>query len=65
MLCTVTTIIYASTRKTVEMLQAEFGCIGYHAGMSDVDRNLAQERFMSEKTPVLAATNAFGMGRQA
>ena len=56
------TIIYASTRKTVEMLQAEFGCIGYHAGMSDEDRNLAQERFMSEKTPVLAATNAFGMG---
>ena len=44
------------------MLQAEFGCIGYHAGMSDEDRNLAQERFMSEKTPVLAATNAFGMG---
>ena len=57
------TIIYAATRKTVELLSGEFaGVIGYHAGMSDADRTLAQERFMNEPCPVLAATNAFGMG---
>ncbi len=44
------------------MLQAEFGCIAYHAGMTDEARSEAQERFMNESAPVLAATNAFGMG---
>lgn len=58
----VPTIIYASTRKNVEMLRDEFGCIAYHAGMKDDERAEAQDRFMTEKTPVLAATNAFGMG---
>lgn len=58
----VPTILYASTRKAVEQLVAEFGVIGYHAGMSDEDRTAAQERFMNEPCPVLAATNAFGMG---
>lgn len=56
------TIIYASTRKTVEQLVEEFGCIGYHAGMNDDERTRAQEQFMNESCPVLAATNAFGMG---
>ena len=56
------TIIYASTRKAVEQLVGEFGVIGYHAGMSDADRAAAQDRFMNEPSPVLAATNAFGMG---
>ena len=55
-------ILYASTRKNVELLHAEFGCIAYHAGMSDSERTRAQERFMEESGPVLAATNAFGMG---
>ena len=56
------TIIYASTRKAVESLQSEFGCIAYHGGMSDQDRTRAQEAFMNDPAPVLAATNAFGMG---
>lgn len=55
-------IIYASTRKNVEMLRDEFSCIAYHAGMKDEERNEAQDRFMTERSPVLAATNAFGMG---
>ncbi len=58
----VPTIIYASTRKNVELLRDEFDCIAYHAGMRDEERAEAQERFMNEKTPVLAATNAFGIG---
>ncbi|MGE4564609.1 MAG: RecQ family ATP-dependent DNA helicase [Victivallaceae bacterium] len=56
------TIIYASTRKAVEELAATFKCIPYHAGMSDEDRTEAQDRFMNDRCPVLAATNAFGMG---
>ncbi len=56
------TIIYASTRKAVEELADNFKCIAYHAGMGDNERALAQERFMTEDCPVLAATNAFGMG---
>ena len=56
------TIIYASTRKNVELLESEFGCIAYHGGMTDIQRTEAQERFMNEEAPVLAATNAFGMG---
>ena len=58
----VPTIIYASTRKNVELLRDTFGCIAYHAGMRDEERAEAQDRFMNEQTPVLAATNAFGMG---
>ncbi|MBS1371054.1 MAG: ATP-dependent DNA helicase RecQ [Lentisphaeria bacterium] len=56
------TIVYTSTRKAVELLTAELGCIGYHAGMSDEARKEAQDRFMNDTCPVLAATNAFGMG---
>ncbi|MDD3155068.1 MAG: RecQ family ATP-dependent DNA helicase, partial [Victivallaceae bacterium] len=56
------TIIYASTRKAVEELAGEFDCIAYHAGLSDDERKTAQERFMRDPVPVLAATNAFGMG---
>ncbi len=58
----VPTILYASTRKAVEQLVAEFGCIGYHAGMSDEARKEAQDHFMDDPCPILAATNAFGMG---
>ena len=59
------TIIYASTRKAVEQITDEFkkfGCIAYHAGMSDESRSNAQDRFMNDPCPVLVATNAFGMG---
>ena len=59
----VTTIIYAATRQAVDKLTEEIpGVIGYHAGMSDAERNDAQSRFMNDPHPVLAATNAFGMG---
>ena len=59
----VTTIIYAATRQAVDNLTQELpGVIGYHAGMSDAQRNEAQSRFMNDPHPVLAATNAFGMG---
>ena len=56
------TIIYAATRQAVDELAALPGVTGYHAGMSIEERNRAQEYFMTDPAPVLAATNAFGMG---
>ena len=62
-----TGIVYASTRKQVERVQALLkaegrACEVYHGGMADTDRKRVQDRFMSGKAPVVAATNAFGMG---
>jgi ATP-dependent DNA helicase RecQ len=60
-------IIYASTRKAVEQVGAKLKAVGlrvseYHAGMSDGIRVKAQEDFMSGRTQMIVATNAFGMG---
>ena len=56
------TIIYAATRKQVDELTGALNILGYHAGMSDEDRTNVQNEFMQHPNPVLAATNAFGMG---
>ncbi|WDE97657.1 RecQ family ATP-dependent DNA helicase [Lentisphaera profundi] len=56
------TIIYCSTRKAVEEVMDGLSIRGYHGGMSDRDRNDAQDYFLYDSNPVLAATNAFGMG---
>lgn len=58
----VPTLIYTSTRKAVDSLVQEFGIRGYHAGMKEHERTDAQNYFMNESVPVLAATSAFGMG---
>src|SRR5687768_3086510 len=60
-------IIYASTRKAVEQVTAELREFGlrvtaYHAGMTDSMRVRAQEDFMTGRTQMIVATNAFGMG---
>ncbi len=61
-------IIYSSTRKgcdqVAEMLQQHTKRrVGvYHAGMLSDERCAAQDSFMSDKTPIVVATNAFGMG---
>ena len=56
------TIIYAATRQMVDELCSIPEIKGYHAGMSNAERDAAQNFFMQEKNPILAATNAFGMG---
>ncbi len=56
------TIIYASTRKNVELVADTFKCISYHAGINDEMRTQAQNRFTADECPIIAATNAFGMG---
>jgi ATP-dependent DNA helicase RecQ len=60
-------IIYAATRKAVEQVGAKLKAINlgvseYHAGMSDGMRVKAQDDFMSGRTQMIVATNAFGMG---
>ena len=62
-----TGIVYARTRKKAQdianflirnKIKAEF----YHAGLSSAARSIVQENWMKEKTRVVVATNAFGMG---
>jgi ATP-dependent DNA helicase RecQ len=60
-------IIYASTRKNVEEVTGQLKRLGlqidgYHAGLDDEKRARIQDRFMAGETPVIVATNAFGMG---
>jgi ATP-dependent DNA helicase RecQ len=60
-------IIYAATRKAVEQVTLQLQGQGlsvsaYHAGMADGMRVKAQEDFMTGRTQMIVATNAFGMG---
>ncbi|MDY0152893.1 MAG: DNA helicase RecQ [Candidatus Cloacimonas sp.] len=60
-------IIYCMTRKTVDetskrLQAAGFIALPYHAGLSDVDRHHNQEAFINDKTQIMVATIAFGMG---
>ncbi len=60
-------IIYCGSRKdTEEMAQAlsQRGIIAepYHAGLDSEVRRATQERFIHDRTPVVVATIAFGMG---
>ena len=60
-------IVYCGTRKGVEevtdmLVQNGVDAVGYHAGMGDEQRMSAQEDFVSDRAPVIVATNAFGMG---
>ena len=60
-------IVYAGSRDRTEELAAMLGEAGhraaaYHAGMDAVQRTLRQDRFNTGQTPIIVATNAFGMG---
>ena len=60
-------IVYCATRKMAERVAAMlagdgFRPILYHGAMSDGERTAAQERFTAEASPLVVATNAFGMG---
>lgn len=60
-------IIYAATRKEVDRLHAYlrqkgFSAGKYHAGMSEAERDMNQEKFIYDDIRVMVATNAFGMG---
>src|SRR3954469_24765442 len=61
-------IVYAATRAGCEELAAvvtaELGTQAepYHAGLDRERRAAVQRRFLADETPVIVATNAFGMG---
>lgn len=60
-------IIYCSTRKTVDEVYERLLVYGYkvskyHAGMSEKNRSFSQDDFVYDRTEIMVATNAFGMG---
>ena len=60
-------IVYCATRKTTEALtdtlnQMGHPAVAYHGGMSPDAREAAQRDVITDKVPVVVATNAFGMG---
>jgi ATP-dependent DNA helicase RecQ len=62
-----TGIVYCATRKRVEAVAETLSTPGlsillYHAGMSDAEREKAQNEFMQGRRDIVVATNAFGMG---
>lgn len=60
-------IIYCLSRNGTEKLaqklsQNGFTAQAYHAGMDAEARNKVQENFINDRTPIIVATIAFGMG---
>lgn len=60
-------IIYCLTRKQTEELADKLQGMGYtaasyHAGMSSAERDSVQRSFVRDKTQIICATIAFGMG---
>ena len=60
-------IVYCATRKTVDdvcdmLLAKGLPATRYHAGLSAEERQRNQEDFLYDVKPIMAATNAFGMG---
>lgn len=60
-------LIYGGTRKNCEYLAERFSRLGikteaYHAGVEPEERKAIQRRWITGETPLVAATNAFGMG---
>lgn len=60
-------LVYVRNRKLTETLsqflkQRGLGAEAYHAGLEPAVRSERQERWVRGETPVMVATNAFGMG---
>lgn len=60
-------IVYVNTRKKTAEISAflnanNFKSGFYHGGLSSVEKKIAFNDWMTEKTPIIVATNAFGMG---
>ncbi|MDR1195840.1 MAG: DNA helicase RecQ [Endomicrobium sp.] len=60
-------IIYCLTRKSVDAVAEKlknlsFNAAPYHAGLSSEERHKNQEDFIFDRSGIIVATNAFGMG---
>ncbi|MBQ9360619.1 MAG: DNA helicase RecQ [Lachnospiraceae bacterium] len=60
-------IIYCATRRNVDALYEMLSDAGvsvarYHAGMNNEERKESQDDFIYDRSSVIVATNAFGMG---
>lgn len=60
-------IVYCSTRKEVEevterLLADGHSAARYHAGLSAEERSRSQDDFLYDRSKIIVATNAFGMG---
>lgn len=60
-------LIYTASRSSTEdvaqyLVMHRINCSYYHAGLAPELRKKIQEDFIADKVPVIAATNAFGMG---
>ncbi|BAH38744.1 ATP-dependent DNA helicase RecQ [Gemmatimonas aurantiaca T-27] len=60
-------VVYTPTRKAVErvtavLLRGRIKATAYHGGLDDRQRQRAQDAFMEERSRVIVATSAFGMG---
>jgi ATP-dependent DNA helicase RecQ len=60
-------IVYCLSRKSTETLAAKLKAKGYdaeayHAGLAAEERSRIQEDFVNDRTPIIVATVAFGMG---
>ncbi|MCL4126841.1 UNVERIFIED_CONTAM: hypothetical protein GTU68_011084 [Idotea baltica] len=62
-----TAIIYVNSRRRVQDIsnylnKNSFKSSYYHAGLSNEEKHSSFNNWMEEKTPIMVATNAFGMG---
>lgn len=60
-------IVYCQTRRSVKsvakyLTAANIKAAVYHGGLNNKERQNAMQSWLNERTPVMVATNAFGMG---
>ena len=60
-------LVYCATRRSVEKVASRLASRGervstYHGGLMPDERTRIQDAFMGDRTPIVVATNAFGMG---
>lgn len=60
-------VVYVRSRKRTQLVAAELNRLGmpaafYHAGLTNAERFSRQEAWLTGRTRVMVATNAFGMG---